>query len=143
MLASMISQQGVDAVDSILHRRIGAEHPGDDLKPIAVAAEEVFDDLPIGARGRGSALLAGGVPIEIHFHWPFRPPLLRPTQELFAGLQRVGVWLDYFLQDMHPDFVEVRQHRAEWIHVEIERPAKRTLRTEPEIRNIVCAVESI
>ena len=50
MLASVVSQPGVHTVDAILHRWIGAGHPEGDIKPIAVAAEEVFDDLPIGAR---------------------------------------------------------------------------------------------
>src|SRR5260370_8741690 len=96
MLASMISQQGIHTVDAILHRRIGAGYPEGDIKQVAVAGEEVFDDLPVGARGRGSALLGRGVPIDIYFQWQSSPPLLRATQELFAGGQRVGVWLDHF-----------------------------------------------
>ena len=123
MLAIMISQQSIDAVDSILHRWISAGHSEVDSKQIGVTAEEVYDDLPIGARGRGSVLLAGGVPMDIHFQGPFRPPLLRTIQELFAGLQRVGIGLDYFLQDMYLGAVEVRQHRAERVGVEIQRPA--------------------
>src|SRR6266566_9836070 len=143
MLAIMISQHGIDTVYSILHGGIGTGYSQGNLKQIRVAEEEVLDDLPIGARGRGSALRASGVSMEIYFHWPVCPPLLGTIQELFASLQRVGIGQDYLLQDMHLGGDEVRQHRAEGVHIEIDRPAYRKPTTERDFGHIVRAVESV
>jgi len=64
MLPSVVSEQGVDAVDAILDRWIGARHPEAGPVAIRVLAKEFLYDLPVGARRRSPALLAGGVAVD-------------------------------------------------------------------------------
>ena len=49
MLTGMIAQHGVHAVDSILHRRIGAWNSGVGTIAVLVTAKKIFHDLPVGA----------------------------------------------------------------------------------------------
>jgi hypothetical protein len=48
MLARIVAQQRIEAIDAILDRRVGARHPKDGVTTVRVLAEAVFDDLPSG-----------------------------------------------------------------------------------------------
>src|SRR5436309_1890771 len=91
ILAGVISQLGIDAIDSILHRRIGAALPESGLKPVGVAAKEVLHDLPVGTRGRRPALLARSVAIDMHSQRRSDVPLRGAAEELLASRQGIGV----------------------------------------------------
>jgi hypothetical protein len=91
ILAHLIPELGVHAVDAILHRRVHAGHAEGDIESISMAPKELLHDLPIGTGGRGSALIGGSVAIDGDREPATRAPLFGAAQELFAGGQGIRV----------------------------------------------------
>jgi hypothetical protein len=75
-LAGMVAQQRIHQVNAIPHWGIGARNAEGGTEAIGVAAEKVFDNLPIGARGGGPTLLSGCVAINVDIQRGSRAPLL-------------------------------------------------------------------
>src|SRR5216683_5149721 len=143
MLTRMISQLGVHAVHAILYQGIRAGHRECNVVAIAIATEELLHDLPVGTRRRGAALLSRGIAVYTDTQLRTRIPLFRPAQELFASGQRVGVRQDEFFQDDYHTIEDLRQHRAQRIHIEVERPAQLHPTTKRDILHAVHAVKRI
>src|SRR5580704_3895055 len=97
ILAHLISELGVHAVDAILHRRVHAGHAKDNIESLSMPPKELLHNLPIGTGSRGSPLVGGSVAIDRNREPATRAPLFRPAQELFAGSQSIRVGQDQLL----------------------------------------------
>jgi hypothetical protein len=71
---------------------------------IAIAGKELAHPLPVCARCRGPAGVAGGVAIHVHLYRRMgaTKPRLSPFEELFARRPGVGIGKHDFIEDIHP-----------------------------------------
>src|SRR5450759_1383866 len=64
VLTQLVLERAIHTVGAVPNRRVLARNLMPDPKPPIVTAQEILDNLPVGARGRAVTIISRGVAIE-------------------------------------------------------------------------------
>ncbi len=148
-VAEVVAETGIDAVDAVADVRVGVREVAADLDfACVVSGEESTDEVPVGGSGGGSALMAGGVAVDLdlensvgatdRFEVGF--DVLDEDSASFLGSAAVGANSD-FGEDIDVVVNSLHDEHAHGIDVEIDRPDERGGEFEVGVADVGFAVE--